>query len=131
MARDVLAVPATSVDVERLFSQGRNAISHNRHRLSAQTITDIMFCRSAVIRNTEKLNASLAKDYADWCGDTRIAERWDSVHYLSTVTAKQHVLPEYSRLFDDGNENLLHETIDRMCQSQETDSDVEDDDLQV
>ena len=31
MARDILAVPATSVDVERLFSQARNLISYNRH----------------------------------------------------------------------------------------------------
>ncbi|KIK35539.1 hypothetical protein CY34DRAFT_61050, partial [Suillus luteus UH-Slu-Lm8-n1] len=43
MALDYLTIPATSVDVERLFSCGRLLLSHVRSRLSAQS-TQALLC---------------------------------------------------------------------------------------
>ncbi|KNE94458.1 hypothetical protein PSTG_12179 [Puccinia striiformis f. sp. tritici PST-78] len=39
MALDVLSCPATTVDVERAFSFGRDYVSLRRHRLSASSVT--------------------------------------------------------------------------------------------
>ncbi|KNE91149.1 hypothetical protein PSTG_15404 [Puccinia striiformis f. sp. tritici PST-78] len=39
MALDVLSCPATTVDVERAFSFGRDYVSFKRHRLSASSVT--------------------------------------------------------------------------------------------
>ncbi|KNF04639.1 hypothetical protein PSTG_02126 [Puccinia striiformis f. sp. tritici PST-78] len=39
MALDVLSCPATSVDVERAFSFGRDYVAPRRHRLSAQSLS--------------------------------------------------------------------------------------------
>lgn len=38
MARDYLGVPATSCDVERLFSEARNMVVANRSSLNPSTI---------------------------------------------------------------------------------------------
>ncbi|CAI6006388.1 unnamed protein product [Closterium sp. NIES-65] len=46
MARDYLAVPATSAASERAFSQGRNIITWQRHRLSAGRVRAVMAIRS-------------------------------------------------------------------------------------
>jgi len=43
MALDYLSIPATSVDVERTFSQGRLLLSHIRNRLSVQS-TRALLC---------------------------------------------------------------------------------------
>ncbi|KDQ56487.1 hypothetical protein JAAARDRAFT_132812, partial [Jaapia argillacea MUCL 33604] len=42
MALDYLSVPATSVDVERIFSCGRLLLSHVRNRLSAQSTRAVL-----------------------------------------------------------------------------------------
>ncbi|KIL64547.1 hypothetical protein M378DRAFT_48155, partial [Amanita muscaria Koide BX008] len=42
MALNYLSIPATSVDVERVFSKGRLVLSHVRNRLSAETMRAIM-----------------------------------------------------------------------------------------
>ncbi|KIM62603.1 hypothetical protein SCLCIDRAFT_119195 [Scleroderma citrinum Foug A] len=42
MACDYLSVPATSVDVERLFSHGRFLLSHVRSHLSPQSIRALL-----------------------------------------------------------------------------------------
>ncbi|KNE93210.1 hypothetical protein PSTG_13385 [Puccinia striiformis f. sp. tritici PST-78] len=39
MALDVLSCPATTVDVERSFSFGRDYVALKRHRLSASSVT--------------------------------------------------------------------------------------------
>ncbi|KNE95939.1 hypothetical protein PSTG_10739 [Puccinia striiformis f. sp. tritici PST-78] len=39
MALNVLSCPATTVDVERAFSFGRDYVSFKRHRLSASSVT--------------------------------------------------------------------------------------------
>ena len=67
MARDILAVPATSVDVERLFSQARNLISYNRHRLDRQIISDTMFLRGAETRKRRTLGEADVDDFHQWC----------------------------------------------------------------
>ncbi|CAI5481506.1 unnamed protein product [Closterium sp. Yama58-4] len=46
MARDYLAIPATSASSERVFSLGRNVISWKRHRLASQRTRAIMVLRS-------------------------------------------------------------------------------------
>ncbi|KIY42956.1 HAT dimerization, partial [Fistulina hepatica ATCC 64428] len=43
MAIDYLSIPATSVDVERLFSKGRLFLSHVRSRMSVQ-MTRALLC---------------------------------------------------------------------------------------
>jgi hypothetical protein len=46
MARDILAIPLAGVGVERIFSQARDVITYRRNRLTGQTISDIMVCKS-------------------------------------------------------------------------------------
>ncbi|CAI5479300.1 unnamed protein product [Closterium sp. Yama58-4] len=46
MARDYLAIPATSASSERVFSLGRNLISWKRHRLASQRTRAVMVLRS-------------------------------------------------------------------------------------
>ncbi|CAI5967422.1 unnamed protein product [Closterium sp. NIES-64] len=46
MARDYLAIPATSASSERVFSLGRNLISWKRHRLASQRTQASMILRS-------------------------------------------------------------------------------------
>ena len=41
-ARDYLAIPATEVSVERVFSEARGAIQDNRHSLKGDTIRILM-----------------------------------------------------------------------------------------
>ncbi|KIJ09552.1 hypothetical protein PAXINDRAFT_50851, partial [Paxillus involutus ATCC 200175] len=43
MAIDYLSIPATSIDVKRLFSRSRLILSHTRSRLSAQS-TRALLC---------------------------------------------------------------------------------------
>ncbi|KAG6815444.1 hypothetical protein H0H93_009803 [Arthromyces matolae] len=42
MALDYLMIPATSVEVERVFSRGRNLLSYVRNRLSAQSTRAVL-----------------------------------------------------------------------------------------
>ncbi|GJP56989.1 hypothetical protein CLOM_g16034 [Closterium sp. NIES-68] len=46
MARDYLAIPATSAASERMFSQGRNLITWQRHRLGAERVRACMTLKS-------------------------------------------------------------------------------------
>lgn len=66
MARNVLAVPATSVSVERLFSQGRNAVDYHRHNLKAETILDMIILRGANTRKRKEHDDRLDRDYKKW-----------------------------------------------------------------
>lgn len=58
MALDYLSAPATTVDVERVFSQGRLVLSHTRNRLSPKSMRALM-CVGAWSRagllNTKKM----------------------------------------------------------------------------
>ncbi|EIW75322.1 hypothetical protein CONPUDRAFT_66111, partial [Coniophora puteana RWD-64-598 SS2] len=42
MARDFLAIPATSVSVERLFSSSHHLCRDSRSSMAASTITEVM-----------------------------------------------------------------------------------------
>ncbi|KIK02052.1 hypothetical protein K443DRAFT_97641 [Laccaria amethystina LaAM-08-1] len=42
MARNYLSIPATSTDVERVFSKGRLVLSHIRNRLSVASTRALM-----------------------------------------------------------------------------------------
>ncbi|PIL31003.1 hypothetical protein GSI_05696 [Ganoderma sinense ZZ0214-1] len=54
MAIDYLTIPATSIDVERLFSHGQLILSHVRSRLSAQTMRAILCVGSWSVLNLVK-----------------------------------------------------------------------------
>ena len=42
MARDIFAIPASSVGVERLFNRARDLCTYQKHKLLLQTIRDLM-----------------------------------------------------------------------------------------
>jgi hypothetical protein len=46
VAQDYLAIPASEVDVERLFSTGRDLIGLQRHSLGIDTMRAIMMTQS-------------------------------------------------------------------------------------
>jgi hypothetical protein len=56
MARDVLAIPATEVGVERLFNVGRDTCHYRRNRLNGKTIEMIM-----VIKYFERIGIPLSE----------------------------------------------------------------------
>lgn len=49
VAKDILAVQIAQVGVERVFNLARDVIGDRRHRLSAQTIRQIMILRHAIL----------------------------------------------------------------------------------
>ncbi|CAI5928541.1 unnamed protein product [Closterium sp. NIES-65] len=60
MARDYLAVPATSAASERAFSQGRNIITWQRHRLSDGRVRAVMAIKSWMEQNTSGRSLNIA-----------------------------------------------------------------------
>jgi hypothetical protein len=46
VARDFLGIPAAEIDVERLFSSGRDLIGLRRYSLTAGTMRTLVFLRS-------------------------------------------------------------------------------------
>ncbi|CAI5486558.1 unnamed protein product [Closterium sp. Naga37s-1] len=60
MARDYLAVPATSAASERAFSQGRNIITWQRHRLTAGRVRAVMAIKSWMEQNTSSRSLNIA-----------------------------------------------------------------------
>ncbi|KAI9881927.1 MAG: hypothetical protein M1823_006362, partial [Watsoniomyces obsoletus] len=59
MARDVLAVPATSVGVERLFNMARDVCNYRRGHLKGDTIRSLMMMRH---RDATDLEAEIDQD---------------------------------------------------------------------
>lgn len=49
VAKDILAVQIAQVGVERVFNLARDVIGDRRHRLSAQTIRQVMVLRHAIL----------------------------------------------------------------------------------
>ena len=49
-ARDYLAVPGLEVDIERLFSDGRDVLGIRRFALKGSTLRDLMICKDELRR---------------------------------------------------------------------------------
>ncbi|GJP64961.1 hypothetical protein CLOP_g21893 [Closterium sp. NIES-67] len=63
MARDYLAIPATSAPCERLFSQGRNLIHWQRYRLGAERIRACMMLKSWIASHPgQRLDGAVAAE---------------------------------------------------------------------
>ncbi|KIM54541.1 hypothetical protein SCLCIDRAFT_35225, partial [Scleroderma citrinum Foug A] len=88
MAIDYLTIPATSVDVERLFSRGRVLLSHNRNRLSSQT-TRALLCLGdwsclGLVNSDDVHKVSLLDDVAPMDGsseptEVELPDGWDTI----------------------------------------------------
>lgn len=77
-----LCIPATSVDVERIFSRGRLLLSHVRNRLSAQTTRAILCLGSwsslGLVKDEDVMKVAVMKDVE---GDVEeeFEDGWDSI----------------------------------------------------
>ena len=49
-ARDYLAIPSSEVDIERLFSGGRDVLGIRRFALKGSTLRDLMICKDELRR---------------------------------------------------------------------------------
>ena len=52
VARDYLVIPGSEVDVEALFSLGRDIYGIRRWSLSTDTVRPLMLCKDALRRQT-------------------------------------------------------------------------------
>ena len=83
MALDYLFIPATSVDVERLFSHGRLVLSHVRSRLSVQS-TRALICvgawsRLGLVKTEDVLSAAMLADIKE---DVKmLGSDWDTLRW--------------------------------------------------
>ena len=83
MALDYLSIPATSVDVEHIFSRGQLILSHVRSRLSVQS-TRALICvgswsRLGLVKNEDVLSAAMLADIKE---DLELlAPDWDAVSW--------------------------------------------------
>ena len=59
-ARDYLAIPASEVDIERLFSLGRDILGIRRFSMSISTLRTLILLKDA-LNETEKLKLTTGK----------------------------------------------------------------------
>lgn len=52
VAKDILAIPVSQVGVERVFNTARDVIGDRRHRLSPQTIRQLVVLKHALLEDT-------------------------------------------------------------------------------
>ncbi|KAF5309387.1 hypothetical protein D9619_012291 [Psilocybe cf. subviscida] len=82
MARDYLSIPPTSVNVERVFSQGRILLSHLRNRLSSATIRASMcvgeWSRMGFVR-TQDITATAVLEDVEEGEDEYLELDWDKI----------------------------------------------------
>ncbi len=50
VARDYLGIPSSKVDIERLFSDGRDILTIRRFALKGATVRDLMVCKDELRR---------------------------------------------------------------------------------
>ena len=74
MARDFLAIPATSAPAERVFSQGRRLISYYRHKLSARTIEMVMSLKYWYMAELDNVSEQFNEDEDEWNIDDLLEE---------------------------------------------------------
>jgi hypothetical protein len=75
MARDILAIPISSVGAERVFNIGRDVIHYRRGNMNAKTIRDVMIAKD---RNRGKWVAEYTDSYRK-----RVAPYFDSEGQVS------------------------------------------------
>ncbi|KIM59870.1 hypothetical protein SCLCIDRAFT_125247, partial [Scleroderma citrinum Foug A] len=88
MAINYLTIPATSVDVEHLFSHGHVLLSHNHNRLSSQT-TRALLCLGdwsclGLVNSDDVHKVSLLDDVAPMDGsseptEVELPDGWDTI----------------------------------------------------
>ena len=83
MALNYLSIPATSVDVERVFSRGRLLLSHTRSRLSAQT-TRCLLCLGSwspigLIKDTDIRASATLPELDGEEPDVEMPVGWDNI----------------------------------------------------
>jgi hypothetical protein len=83
MALDYLSIPATSVDVERIFSHGRLVLSHVRSRLSVQS-TRALICvgawsRLGLVKTEDVFSAAMLADIKE--DAEMLGSDWDALHW--------------------------------------------------
>jgi hypothetical protein len=76
-------MPATSVDVERIFSKGRLLLSHVRSRLSAQT-TGALLCLGSwslqgYVKDSEMKTVAMMPEIVGDDSDFEMEEGWDNM----------------------------------------------------
>ncbi|OJA19991.1 hypothetical protein AZE42_05624 [Rhizopogon vesiculosus] len=81
MALDYLTIPATSVDIERIFSRGRLFLSHVRNRLSAET-TRVLLCvglwsQFGLVKDKDTDTVASLPDVVE--EDKTLDDGWDSI----------------------------------------------------
>ena len=85
MARDVLAIPATTVGVERLFNHARDLCHYRRGHLNAESIRASMivkeFDRIELINELESVKE--ADPFVDLEFDSHEVEREEPLSYIS------------------------------------------------
>ncbi|CCG85095.1 protein of unknown function [Taphrina deformans PYCC 5710] len=82
MARDILAVPATSIDVEQIFSEARHIVTAQRHRLDRDTISNLMFYRGAALRKKRKIDSLIQDDFEAWADLKAVTEELTGTNTL-------------------------------------------------
>ncbi|KIK32879.1 hypothetical protein CY34DRAFT_27129 [Suillus luteus UH-Slu-Lm8-n1] len=84
IALDYLTIPATSVDVERLFSRGRLLLSHVRSHLSAQS-TRALLCLGSwsslnLVKTEDVIKVSNMSD--DKGEEEELEDGWDRIDIM-------------------------------------------------
>jgi hypothetical protein len=83
MALDYLTIPATSTDVERLFSRGHLLLSHVRSRISAQS-THALLCLGSwsqlnLVKENDVRAATMLPEIDDDRDDMDMDVGWDII----------------------------------------------------
>ncbi|KIK04005.1 hypothetical protein K443DRAFT_93961 [Laccaria amethystina LaAM-08-1] len=83
MARNYLSIPATSTDVERVFSKGRLVLSHIRNRLTVASTRALMcLCAWSKLNLVRTADIKAAAVLPDIVGDENELELgWDYISY--------------------------------------------------
>ena len=73
---------ATSVDVERLFSRGRNVLSHVRNRLSSQSVRALLCLGSwssmGLVKDVDVRKVAVMDD-VNGDADAVLPDGWDAI----------------------------------------------------
>ncbi|KIM68455.1 hypothetical protein SCLCIDRAFT_105925, partial [Scleroderma citrinum Foug A] len=83
MALDYLTIPATSVDVERLFSKGRMVLPYLRNHLSTQS-THALLClgqwsKLGLVKDDDLHKVTYGELELDGENDVKLPEGWDKI----------------------------------------------------